>query len=153
MAASSPLSGAKQNLPKDLQKFLLPLIQKAQKSQLPIYLVGGYVRDLLLRKRSQDIDIVVEELAGPLAKSAAQFYKAKLISHPQFLTYTLQLAGGRHVDIATARRESYPEPAALPNVEAASLQEDLYRRDFSINAIAISLNDNDFGHVWDPFGG
>lgn len=100
-----------------------------------------------------DIDIVVEELATPLAKAVASAYKAKLVAHPQFMTCTLQLPKGRHLDIATARRETYAEPAALPVVEAASLQEDLYRRDFSINAMAISLNENDYGHVWDPFGG
>jgi tRNA nucleotidyltransferase (CCA-adding enzyme) len=151
--ASSAFSGVKQTLRKDLQKFLQPIIQRAQGQQLPIYLVGGCVRDMILGKPPLDIDIVVEEVAAPLAKSAASLYKAKLISHPQFLTYTLQLSKGRHLDIATARRETYPESAALPVVEAASLQEDLFRRDFSINAIAISLNENDFGHVWDPFGG
>jgi tRNA nucleotidyltransferase (CCA-adding enzyme) len=145
--------GVRHNLPKDLQKYLQPLIQRAQKTQLPIYLVGGCVRDLLLGHVSLDIDIVVEELAAPLAKSAAALYKAKLVSHPQFFTHTLQLPDGRHIDIATARKEKYPEQAALPVVETASLQEDLYRRDFSINAIAISLNANDFGHIWDPFGG
>jgi tRNA nucleotidyltransferase (CCA-adding enzyme) len=147
------ISGVRRNLPKDLQKFLQPLVSRAQKSQWPVYLVGGCVRDILLGKPPLDIDVVVEELAEPLAKSVASAYKAKVVSHPQFLTCTLQLPKSRHLDIATARRESYAEPAALPTVEAASLQEDLYRRDFSINAIALSLNTNDFGHVWDPFGG
>jgi tRNA nucleotidyltransferase (CCA-adding enzyme) len=151
--ALPPITSARRNLPKELQKFLRPLIKRAQHSRLPIYIVGGCVRDILLNRPSLDIDVVVEEVAGPLAKTAAGLYKAKLISHPQFLTYTLQLKDGRHLDIATARRETYPESAALPNVETASLQEDLYRRDFSINAIAISLNPNDYGHVWDPFGG
>jgi tRNA nucleotidyltransferase (CCA-adding enzyme) len=151
--AHAPLSGVRRNLPKELQKFLQPLVDRARKSQLPIYLVGGCVRDLILGHPPLDVDVVVEELAGPLAKSAAPLYKAKLVSHPQFLTYTLSLANHRHLDIATARRETYPEPAALPVVEPASLQEDLYRRDFSLNAIAISLNEIDFGHVWDPFGG
>ncbi len=148
-----PFSGVKRTLPKELQKFLQPLIDRAQATQLPIYLVGGCVRDLILGQTPLDIDIVVEEVAGPLAKNVASRYKAKLVTHPQFLTCTLQLPGGRHIDIATARRETYPETASLPVVEAASLQEDLYRRDFSINAIALSLNENDFGHVWDPFGG
>src|SRR5262249_41694670 len=138
-----PFSDVKHALPKDLQKFLQPLIHRAKGSQHPIYLVGGCVRDLMLRQSPLDIDIVVEEVAGPLAKNAASQYKAKLISHPQFLTYTLQPSNGRHLDIATARRESYPESASLPVVEAASLQEDLYRRDFSVDAIAISLNEND----------
>jgi tRNA nucleotidyltransferase (CCA-adding enzyme) len=147
------ISGVRRSLPKDLQKFLQPLVSRAQQSQWPIYLVGGCVRDLLLGNKPLDIDVVVEELAGPLAKSVASQYKAKIVTHSQFLTCTLQLPKGRHLDIATARRETYAEPAALPTVEAASLQEDLYRRDFSINAIALSLNSNDFGHVWDPFGG
>ncbi len=148
-----PISGVRRNLPKDLQKFVQPLVKKAQQAQWPVYLVGGCVRDLLMGHAPLDIDIVVEELAGPLAKAVKGAYKAKLVTHPQFLTCTLQLPKGRHLDIATARRESYAEPAALPAVEAASLQEDLYRRDFSINAMAISLNLNDYGHVWDPFGG
>ncbi len=84
---------------------------------------------------------------------SAKLYKAKLVSHPQFLTHTLHLKDGRHLDIATARTETYAEAAALPMVEPASLQEDLYRRDFSINAIALSLNRSDFGHIWDPFSG
>jgi tRNA nucleotidyltransferase (CCA-adding enzyme) len=151
--ARPPFSSVKRSLPKDFQKFLNPIISKAQKTQVPIYLVGGCVRDLLLGHDPLDVDIVVEEVAGPLAKGVAPLYKAKLITHPQFLTFTLQLPKGRHLDIATARRETYPEPAALPVVEAATLQEDLYRRDFSVNSIAISLNENDFGHVWDPFGG
>jgi len=127
--AYPPITGAAANLPKELQKFLSTPDKKAQDAQYPVYLVGGCVRDLLLNRAPVDIDIVVEEVAAPLAKSAAQAYKAKVVHHPQFLTYTLQLSNGRHLDIATARRESYPESAALPVVEAASLQEDLYRRD------------------------
>ena len=120
---------------------------------MPVYLVGGCVRDLLLNKEALDIDVVVEGSALPMAKAAAKAYRAKLVSHEAFLTHTLQFTDGRHLDIATARMETYLSPAALPVVEAASLQEDLYRRDFSINAIAVSLNDLDFGHVWDAFGG
>src|SRR6267142_3506580 len=94
-----PISGVRRNLPKELQKFLQPLVDRAQKSQWPVYLVGGCVRDLLLSQTPLDIDVVIEEMAGPLAKSAAQVFKAKLISHPQFLTFTLQLPNGRHLDI------------------------------------------------------
>ena len=97
--------------------------------------------------------MVLEGRTDAIVRGAAKLYKAKLVSHPQFLTYTLYLRGARHLDIATARTETYAEPAVLPVVEPASLQEDLYRRDFSINAIALSLNPTDFGHIWDPFGG
>lgn len=146
-------SGVRRSLPKDLRKFLDPLIVRAVQSQIPAYLVGGCVRDLLMGSTPLDIDVVVEGMAAPLAKQLTRPYKAKLISHPQFLTHTLQFANGNHLDIATARTEVYAEPAMLPTVESASLQEDLYRRDFSINAIALSLNEGDFGHIWDPFGG
>jgi tRNA nucleotidyltransferase (CCA-adding enzyme) len=146
-------SGARLPLPKTLTKLLDPLIRKAGQSGMPIYLVGGCVRDILLGKESLDIDVVVEGSALSFAKSAARVYKAKLVSHEAFLTHTLVFPDGRHLDIATARTETYVAPAALPVVEPASLQEDLYRRDFSINAIAVSLNELDYGHVWDAFGG
>lgn len=146
-------SGARVPLPKELRKFLQPLLDKAYSEEIPLYLVGGCVRDLILGRPALDIDVVVEGTAAPLAKACAKLYKGKLISHVAFLTHTLQLKRGRHLDLATARTETYSESAALPVVEPASLQEDLYRRDFSINAIAMSLNVNDFGHLWDPFGG
>ena len=146
-------SGVRKTLPKELRKLLDPLIERARQAQLPVYLVGGGVRDLVLGRDSEDIDVVVEGPASSLAKSLASSYKAKLVTHPQFLTFTLSLPRERHLDIATARRETYAEPAALPMVEPASLQDDLYRRDFSINAIALSLNESDLGHLWDPFGG
>jgi tRNA nucleotidyltransferase (CCA-adding enzyme) len=154
MASQPPfISRARQALPKDLKDFLQPLLERAYELQTPVYLVGGCVRDLLLGRPHLDIDIVIEGSALPLARSAAKTYKAKLTSHPQFLTHVLEFKNGRHLDIATARTETYAEPAALPVVEPASLQEDLYRRDFSINAIALSLNRTDQGHIWDPFGG
>lgn len=148
-----PLIEARRSLPKELRKFLTPIIEKAHASETPLYLVGGCVRDLLLGKTPLDIDLVVEGPATSFARAAARIYKAKLVSHEAFLTYTLVFRDQRHLDIVTARTETYPEPAALPVVEPASLQEDLFRRDFSINAIAISLNASDFGQIWDPFGG
>ncbi len=151
--AATLSSKARQPLPKELRKFLEPVVEKAQALDTPIYLVGGCVRDLLLGREAQDIDVLIEGPSDILAKAVAKTTKGKLVSHPTFLTHTLHLPKGRHLDIATARTEVYAEPAALPMVEPASLQEDLYRRDFSINAMAISLNANDFGHIWDPFGG
>lgn len=154
MASNGTLSsGARLPLPKDLRKLLQPILNKAYAAKMPIYLVGGIVRDLLLGRESLDVDIVVEGMADPLVKPVARALKAKLASHPQFLTHALQLSKNRHIDLATARTETYAEPAALPIVEPASLQDDLYRRDFSINAIALSLNESDFGHLWDPFSG
>jgi len=149
----NPSSGSRLTLPKALRQFLEPILEKSQNADLPVYLVGGCVRDLLLGKTPLDIDLVVEGSADAFVRSAAKAYKAKVVSHPQFLTHTLLLSKGRHLDIATARTETYPDVASLPVVEPASLQEDLYRRDFSINAMALSLNSADFGHLWDPFGG
>ncbi len=143
----------RQDLPKSFQTVVDPLIERAAKDQAPLYMVGGCVRDLLLNRTSLDIDVVVEGSAASISRAAAKHFKAKLVSHPQFLTHTIVFRDGRHLDIATARTETYPESAALPVVEPASLQEDLYRRDFSINAMAISLNKSDMGHIWDPFGG
>ena len=154
MFKQSPLAPrARQTLPKELKRSLGPLLVKAYAAQVPLYLIGGCVRDILLGRPSLDVDVVLEGPAEPIVRAAAKLYKAKLVSHPQFLTFTLPLRGRRHLDIATARTETYAEPAVLPVVEPASLQEDLYRRDFSINAIALSLNAADFGHIWDPFGG
>ena len=154
MSTQPPLAPrGRQALPKELKQLLHPLIEKAYAAQAPLYLIGGCVRDLLLGRPSLDVDVVLEGPADTIVRAAARHYKARLVSHPQFLTFTLELRGGRHLDIATARTETYAEPAVLPVVEPASLQEDLYRRDFSINAIALSLNRTDFGHIWDPFGG
>ena len=153
MSDSSSFARPRHALPKDLKQILQPLLERAHAEQAPIYLVGGCVRDLLLGRASLDVDVVIEGNALPIARTAARAYKARLVSHPAFLTHTLHLKGERHLDIATARTETYAEPAALPVVEPASLQEDLYRRDFSVNAIALSLNAADLGHVWDPFGG
>jgi tRNA nucleotidyltransferase (CCA-adding enzyme) len=150
---TSSTSKIRQELPKHLKTLLAPLMELSAREQTPIYLVGGCVRDLLLDRPSLDVDVVLEGSAASIARAAAKLYKAKLVSHPQFLTHTLIFRDGKHLDIATARTETYPEAAALPVVEPASLQEDLYRRDFSINAIAISLNAQDLGHIWDPFGG
>ncbi len=150
---SYPSSSSHHDIPKPLKKFLQPVISRAAKIPASVYLVGGCVRDLFLKRPALDIDVVVEGPTEELAKSLAKTYKSKLVSHEAFLTHTLQLPKGNHLDIATARTETYPESAALPVVDTASLQEDLFRRDFSINAIALSLNENDFGHVWDPFDG
>src|SRR5262245_48277570 len=125
------VSRSRQPLPKELKQLLQPLLKKAYAAENSIYLIGGCVRDILLNRPSLDIDVVLEGATLPMARAAARAYKAKLISHPQFLTHTLQLRNGRHLDIATARTETYAEPGALPVVEPASLQEDLYRRDFS----------------------
>jgi tRNA nucleotidyltransferase (CCA-adding enzyme) len=98
------------------------------------FLVGGAVRDLLLGRVPRELDVVVEGDAGALAAAlGAQ------VEHPRFGTARVELEGGARIDIAAARRERYAVPGALPEVEPAPLEEDLLRRDFTVNAIALAL--------------
>ncbi|CBE69918.1 putative tRNA cytidylyltransferase [Candidatus Methylomirabilis oxygeniifera] len=119
----------------------------------PIYAVGGYVRDLLLGRENADIDLVVEGDAIAIAGRLAHSLKAVVASHPRFGTAHLRLPGGGKLDLATARRERYPHAAALPEVQPAPLLADLFRRDFSINAMAARIDRHRFGPLIDPLGG
>jgi tRNA nucleotidyltransferase (CCA-adding enzyme) len=116
------------------------------------YLVGGFVRDLLLRIANYDIDIVVEGDGIRFADALARLVNAKVRTHKEFGTAKVIYPDGFSVDIATARLEYYKAPAALPIVEHSSLKLDLYRRDFTINTLAISLNKNTKGELIDFFG-
>jgi tRNA nucleotidyltransferase (CCA-adding enzyme) len=117
-----------------------------------VYLVGGTVRDILLGEESFDVDIAVEGDAIALARSLAAVLGGRVTPHAKFGTAIVQFQGGR-VDVVTTRTEFYDAPGALPTVERAGLREDLYRRDFTINAMAVSLKPADFGRLEDPFGG
>lgn len=116
------------------------------------YLVGGFVRDLLLRNETFDVDLVVEGDGIQFAEAIAKRFGAKIRPHKQFGTAKVLYRDGFKMDIATARLEYYKAPAALPVVENSSLKLDLYRRDFTINTLAISLNKNTFGELTDFFG-
>ncbi|MFZ5644118.1 MAG: CBS domain-containing protein [Bacillota bacterium] len=117
------------------------------------FVAGGVVRDLLLGHDNIDVDIVVEGDGIALATAMAERTGAKLRAHYKFGTAQLEFADGFSVDVATARVEYYEYPAALPTVESSSLRQDLYRRDFSINAMAVSLSQDSFGDLVDYFGG
>jgi tRNA nucleotidyltransferase (CCA-adding enzyme) len=123
----------------------------AAESGLPAYLVGGPVRDALLGRSSLDLDVTVVGEAGRLAERVAAHFRGRLTHHERFGTAVVQMPGW-HVDVATARRESYPQPGALPVVTPAGLDEDLARRDFSYNALALRL-DRDPGLLYDPLHG
>lgn len=118
-----------------------------------VYAAGGIVRDLLLGMECLDIDLVVEGDGIELARTLSQDYGARIRVHPKFRTATVLFPNGQQVDVATARVEFYQYPAAMPQIETSSLHQDLYRRDFTINAMAVSLNKDDFGDVVDFFGG
>ncbi len=117
------------------------------------FIVGGFVRDLLLGIENLDVDLVIE---GDGIKFAGQFAKeleGRVKKYAEFGTAAVTLPDGFKLDVATARKEFYPQPAALPEVEPASLQEDLSRRDFTVNTMAIDLNPDSFGNLIDFFGG
>ncbi|MDN5326676.1 MAG: hypothetical protein PWP41_1372 [Moorella sp. (in: firmicutes)] len=117
-----------------------------------VYLVGGTIRDLLLGRPDVDLDLVVEGNGLLLARELARQLGGRLVYHERFLTATIYWAGER-VDVVTARQEYYPRPGALPEVDAATLAEDLARRDFSINAMALPLTAREMGELRDPFNG
>ena len=118
-----------------------------------IFLVGGVVRDLLLRRPTFDLDLAVEGDGIAMARLVADRFRTSLTVFDRFATARLQFPGGLRMDIATTRKESYALPAELPCIEPASLAEDLYRRDFTINALAIQLNAGHVGHLIDCYGG
>ena len=118
-----------------------------------VYLVGGTVRDILLRERSFDVDIAVEGDGIAFARTLARALGGRVRPHEKFGTAVVLYGDGGRVDVATARTEFYDAPAALPAVEHASIREDLFRRDFTINAMAVSLKGEDFGRLEDPFDG
>lgn len=121
----------------------------ADKNSMPVYLVGGFVRDLLLGIKNLDVDIVVEGDGIKFAEALAVLFKANVIRHRNFGTATILVTPGIKVDIVTARREIYPERAHLPQVAPGTLADDLARRDFTINALAIDISDDNFGRIID----
>ena len=127
----------------------------ADEMGLPAFLVGGGARDLLLGADSVDVDILVEGNAIEFATVAARRMGARLVIHEEFVTAVMVLADDQKIDVASARTEFYEAPGALPEVEVehSSVKEDLYRRDFTINAMAIRINESDFGRLYDFFGG
>ena len=116
------------------------------------YVVGGFVRDLILRYENLDIDVVIEGDGIAFANAFAKRFGCKVKSHERFGTAVVIFPDGFKIDIATARLEYYEKPGALPTVELSSLKLDLYRRDFTINTLAAALNPRSFGELIDFFG-
>ncbi|MCU0304340.1 MAG: CBS domain-containing protein [Thermoanaerobaculales bacterium] len=120
---------------------------------IPVYLVGGMVRDLLLGRPNEDVDLVVEGSGIDFAHALAAFVDGRCHPHQPFLTAVVTLPDGHRVDVASARTEFYRTPAALPEVETSLIRQDLYRRDFTINALAVALHGDQHGTLVDFFGG
>jgi len=118
-----------------------------------VYAVGGFVRDLLLGEENLDIDITVEGDGIRFASLFSERHGCRVKSHEKFGTAVILLPDDLKVDVASTRMEYYDSPGVLPTVESSSLKMDLYRRDFTINTLAISLSARDFGHLVDFFGG
>lgn len=140
------------SLPKEIQNILRTVGRFANKEGQRAFVVGGFVRDILLGIKNFDIDIVTEGDAIALAGRLRDRYRADFVAYKKFGTATVIIEKFR-IDLATARKESYAKPAALPTVEFSSLKNDLHRRDFTINAMAASINKGTFGQLIDFFGG
>jgi tRNA nucleotidyltransferase (CCA-adding enzyme) len=118
------------------------------------YLVGGPVRDLMLKHPNVDLDITIEGNAIRLADSFAELYPGALVTrYLAFKTATVRLPDGSLIDFATARKETYVRGGAFPAVKPSVIKDDLHRRDFTINAMAISIDPETWGKLIDPFKG
>ena len=140
-------------LPHRLVTVLEDAGQLADRCQVPLFVVGGCVRDLLLGIENLDLDLVVEGDGIAFARKLGEVLHARVKVHERFGTAILLSADGFRLDVATARTEYYEYPTALPTVEQSSIKKDLYRRDFTMNALAVRLNGKGFGDVLDFYGG
>ena len=142
-----------QNLERKISSVVRIVGQLADKSCIPVYVVGGVVRDALLKRSNMDLDIILEGDVASFAKNFSKEYNAKITNYPQFQTATITLEDGFKFDIVTVRKESYAYSGALPKVTRGSLRDDLLRRDFTINAMVFSINKKSFGKIIDYAGG
>ncbi len=159
-------------LPPDRLSLLKLIAENAHTHHLPVYLVGGFVRDILMDRPGTDFDIVVEGDGIRLAKALSKLYGGRVVSHKRFGTAKWKIQGihqelGKHLgiqsgdpldlpsslDFTSSRTEFYDYPTALPTVERGSIKLDLHRRDFSINTIAVRLDGRHFGDLYDHWGG
>ena len=145
-------SNIKELYSQNLLELLIKIGQIANKQELKAYIVGGFVRDLLLEKANFDIDIMVEGDAIPFATAVGQELNAECKLIERFHTahiYYQNLV----IDFSSARKEFYPRPGALPEVSFSTIQDDLFRRDFTINAMALSISPDKPFELIDLFNG
>ncbi len=160
-------------LPEDRKQLLEVVAEEAKSQNLPAYIVGGFVRDLLLMRPCQDFDIVIEGDAIAFARHLSSRFGGRVVKHDRFGTAKWILSEDReeianklklpvvdqalslpeHLDLISARTEFYDHPAALPIVERSSIKMDLHRRDFTINTLALRLDGEHFGQIFDFWGG
>ncbi len=142
-----------EKLPAELKKIINLAAEVSKETGMPACLVGGFLRDLILGVANFDLDITVEGSGIIFAQKLAKKLKSGIRIHERFGTATLTLDNCLKVDIATTRKEKYPCCACLPVVSSGSLKEDLMRRDFTINAMAVSIAEGNEQKLIDPFGG
>jgi tRNA nucleotidyltransferase (CCA-adding enzyme) len=143
----------RERLPAHAAKLIHVISDVANKSGYTAYLAGGFVRDLLLHIPNMDMDVVIEGDGMDFAEKLALRLSGRARIHEKFKTAVVVAPGGLKIDVATARMEYYTHPAALPIVELSAIRNDLYRRDFSVNAMAIRLNGARPNALLDFFGG
>lgn len=145
-------------IPSEKWTLLSNIANLAASLNMPCYVVGGFVRDLLLGRPVNDLDIIVEGDAIKLGRKLVEMYGGELTPHFKFHTAIWHLPETWNltpdtIDLITARKETYEKPGALPTVTPSSIEDDLRRRDFTINAMAVRLDGEGFGVVLDPLGG
>jgi tRNA nucleotidyltransferase (CCA-adding enzyme) len=145
-------------IPPEEQNLFSEIAAQAVSSGMPCYVVGGFVRDLLLGKPVNDLDIVIEGNAIKLGEALVKKFGGKLTPHYKFHTAIWHLPSSSilypsSLDLITARSETYAHPGALPTVKPSTIDDDLRRRDFTINAMAIRLDGEHFGELFDPLNG
>ncbi len=143
----------RERLPAEILDLLGDIAACAGEHGFTAYAVGGFVRDLLMHRKNFDVDVVIEGDGIAFARLFAERHGGKVRAHHKFQTAIVTLPGHRKIDVATARTEYYTEPAALPIVELSSIKNDLYRRDFTMNALSLKLNGKNSNHLIDFFGG
>lgn len=141
-------------LDNQLKSIVVEIGQLAGQFKYKAYLVGGPVRDLMLKASQVDLDLTIEGNGIQVAEQFASGHAgSKIQKYPAFKTATVTLADGQIVDFATARKEIYVQGGAFPKVAPSGIKDDLFRRDFTINAIAIEVNPKSWGKIVDPFKG
>lgn len=141
-------------LSKDDFNLILNIGKLADKNNIKAYLVGGLVRDLIRGELFYvDIDIILEENAIPFARKVSNSLAKQITIFEKYGTAKVKLSDTKNIDFATCRTEVYDFPAAHPKVTFSTLKKDLFRRDFTINSIAMSINSESFGELVDPFNG
>lgn len=143
-----------ENLPEEIRNLIKAGQKVADELGYSVFIVGGFVRDLLLLNATQDLDFVVEGNGHAFAQALQQeLNRGQLTLHDSFGTARIEFPNGTHLDVASTRWEYYEFPGALPQVEESRLRDDLFRRDFTINAMALAINSDRYGELVDYYGG